>query len=136
MPGTARLATGSLDTVPVAIAKFVGPPPDRLMTDDHTALEQQFLDVAKTALEAEIPANSEADDRRGKPATVVERIRLLHRVVLSHGFANVTLPAGPPGCARRAVCGSRTTVATSGPRLRSVLRHTLSVPRRDDDAES
>src|SRR5947209_16936338 len=39
------------------------PASDRLVCHGHTALEEQFLDVAKTQLEAEIPSNSAADDR-------------------------------------------------------------------------
>lgn len=52
------------------------------MADDRTPLVQQILYVAKAELEAEIPSNGVADDRRWEPVAVIERLRL-HDVILA-----------------------------------------------------
>jgi hypothetical protein len=95
MPRGARLATGSLDPMREVGAKLVYPPANRLVDDDHAALETQFLDIAQAELEAEIPANDVTDDRRREAMAVIERFRLLHRPMLSLSFDNVTKPAVP-----------------------------------------
>jgi isopentenyl diphosphate isomerase/L-lactate dehydrogenase-like FMN-dependent dehydrogenase len=75
-----------------ALTKLVTPASDRLACHDHAALEKQFLYVAQTQLEAEIPSNSAADDTSRETVTVIERFRFLHRAILSHESRNLTTP--------------------------------------------
>src|SRR5882757_5822569 len=53
VPRATRLASRRFDPVSEALTKLVAPASDRLVCHGHTALEQQFLDVAQTQLEAE-----------------------------------------------------------------------------------
>jgi hypothetical protein len=64
------------------LAKFVTPASDGLVCHDHTALEEQLLDVAQAQLKAEIPSNSAADDASREAVTVIERFRFLHQFIL------------------------------------------------------
>jgi hypothetical protein len=59
----------------------------------YTALEEQFLDVAKTQLETEIPSNSAADDSSRETVTVIKRFRFFHRAILRDRPNNLTMPA-------------------------------------------
>ena len=53
LPRAARIASRRLYAVSKALAKFVAPASDRLVCHGHTALEEQFLDVAQAQLKAE-----------------------------------------------------------------------------------
>jgi hypothetical protein len=53
VPRTAWLAASRLD-LREARAKLVAPAADRLVADDHAALEQQLFDVAQAELEPEV----------------------------------------------------------------------------------
>lgn len=55
MPYATRLAPGGLDAMGEPRTELVAPAADRLMADDHAALEQQLLNVTQAELEAEIP---------------------------------------------------------------------------------
>jgi hypothetical protein len=46
-----------------------------VVTFTHATLEQQFFDVAQAELEAKVPANGVADDRRRESMSVIERFR-------------------------------------------------------------
>lgn len=46
MPGAARLSSRSLDSPGEGRTEFFAPSADRLVADDHAALESQFLNVA------------------------------------------------------------------------------------------
>lgn len=56
---------------------------DCLVGHHHPALEQQLLDIVQAQVEAEIPANGAADYTRGEAVTLVKRLRLLHRLILT-----------------------------------------------------
>lgn len=84
-------------------AEFVALSANRLVADDHAALEQQLLDIARAELKAKIPTHGVADDRRQESMTVIRRFRLLHRIILTDSLANVTVPSQPQpsfGCPR------------------------------------
>jgi len=74
------------------LAKLVTPASDGLVCHDHTALEEQLLDVAQAQLKAEIPSNSATDDTSREAVTVIERFRFFHRAILSDGPHNLTTP--------------------------------------------
>src|SRR5690606_3674979 len=85
MPGRARLAARGFGAMRKARAELVAPASDRLVADDNTALEQQFLDVAQAQLKSKVPAHRLADHHRKKPVTVIQRsLRLLHLSSLCH----------------------------------------------------
>ncbi len=90
-----------------ARAEFVAPAADRLVTDDDTALEQQFFNITQAELEPEVPPNRVTNDRRREPVAVIKRFCLLHRDILRDHLANVTEPSvrigrePPPVRARR-----------------------------------
>ncbi|MGF6971791.1 hypothetical protein QFZ94_000218 [Paraburkholderia sp. JPY465] len=67
--------------------------PDRLVTDNDTALEQQFFNITQAKLEPEIPPNREANDCRREPVAVIKRFSFLHRDILRDYLANLTVPA-------------------------------------------
>ena len=69
MPGRSRLAACTLGAMRKARAELVAPAPDRLVADDHTALEQKFLDVAQAALKSKMPAHRLADHHRRESMT-------------------------------------------------------------------
>jgi hypothetical protein len=46
-----------------ALTELIAPAPDCLVCHSHTALEEQFLDVAQAQLKAKIPAYGATDDR-------------------------------------------------------------------------
>jgi hypothetical protein len=104
MPCCAGLTTRSLDAMREARAKLIAPTPDRLITDDHPTLEQQLFNVAQTQLKPEVPPNSAADDRRGKPMTVIKRFRILHQTILRDHPNNVTKPCLDTGETGGAIC--------------------------------
>ncbi|MGF6979938.1 transposase [Paraburkholderia sp. JPY465] len=76
-----------------ARAEFVAPAADRLVTDNDTALEQQFFNITQAKLEPEIPPNRETNDCRRQPVAVIKRFSFLHRDILRDYLANVTVPA-------------------------------------------
>ncbi|MGF6653007.1 hypothetical protein OKW34_003596 [Paraburkholderia youngii] len=92
MPCAARFAASSFYAMCEARAEFVAPAADRLVTDNDTALEQQFFNIAQAKLETEIPPNRETNDRRREPVAVIKRFSLLHRDFLRDHLANVTVP--------------------------------------------
>jgi hypothetical protein len=61
-----------LHPVSKALAKLVAPASDRLICHGHTALEEQFLDVAQAQLEPEVPAHGATDDTGWEAVTVIE----------------------------------------------------------------
>jgi hypothetical protein len=65
-----------------ARAELIQPATDRLMARDDAALEQQFFNITRAELKAEIPAYCLTDGRRPKPATVIERFRSIARTTL------------------------------------------------------
>ncbi|MGF6439832.1 hypothetical protein QF001_000586 [Paraburkholderia youngii] len=75
-----------------ARAEFVAPAADRLVTDNDTALEQQFLNITQAKLEPEIPPNRETNDCRREPVAMIKRFSFLHRDILRDYLANVTVP--------------------------------------------
>jgi len=56
-----RLAACGLGAMREAGAELVAPAPDRLVADDHAALEQKLLDVSHAQLKSELPAHRLAD---------------------------------------------------------------------------
>jgi hypothetical protein len=76
-----------------ALTKLVAPASDRLVCHGHTALEEQFLDVAQAQLDAEIPANCLADDCGREPMTVLKRFFFLHHAIVRDRPNNLTTPA-------------------------------------------
>ncbi|MGF6292622.1 hypothetical protein QFZ98_004483 [Paraburkholderia youngii] len=73
MPCAPRLAASSLDAMCEARAEFVAPAADRLVTDNDTALEQQFFNITQAKLEPEIPPNRETNDCRREPIAAGNR---------------------------------------------------------------
>ena len=61
------------------------------MAGDHAALEQQFLNVAKTELKVKIPADGATDNGTRETMAMVERVRFLHRTILADPFVKVTM---------------------------------------------
>jgi hypothetical protein len=76
-----------------ALAKLIAPASDCLVCHGHTALEEQFLDVAQAQLKAEMPAHSATDDLGWETVTVIERFRFLHHAILRDRLSNLTTPA-------------------------------------------
>jgi hypothetical protein len=70
MPRAAWLAAREFRPVSKARAELIAPAPDRLVRHDHTALGEQFLDVAQAQLEAEVPAHGATDDTGWETVTV------------------------------------------------------------------
>jgi hypothetical protein len=75
-----------------ALAQLIAPASDCLVCHGHTALEEQFLDVAQAQLKAEIPAHSATDDLGWETVTVIERFRFLHHAILRDQASNLTTP--------------------------------------------
>ncbi|MEX3901253.1 hypothetical protein [Paraburkholderia youngii] len=69
MPCAARFAASSFDAMCEARAEFVAPAADRLVTDNDTALEQQFFNITQAKMEPEIPPNRETNDCRREDAS-------------------------------------------------------------------
>src|SRR3984893_9829890 len=92
VPCATRLASRRFDPVSEALAKLIAPASDCLVCHGHTALEEQFLDVAQAQLKAEIPAHSATDDLGWETVTVIERFRFLHRAILRDRPSNLTTP--------------------------------------------
>src|ERR1700730_9772499 len=92
VPCATRLASRRFDPVSEALAKLIAPASDCLVCHGHTALEEQFLDVAQAQLKAEIPAHSATDDLGWETVTVIERFRFLHRAILRDPPSNLTAP--------------------------------------------
>jgi hypothetical protein len=76
-----------------ALAKLIAPASDCLVCHGHTALEEQFLDVAQAQLKAEMPAHSATDDLGWETVTVIERFRFLHHAILRDRPSNLTTPS-------------------------------------------
>src|SRR5258708_25199625 len=93
VPCATRLASRRFDPVSEALAKLIAPASDCLVCHGHTALEEQFLDVAQAQLKAEIPAHSATDDLGWETVTVIERFRFLHRAILRDRASNLTTPS-------------------------------------------
>src|SRR4051812_20387234 len=92
VPRATRLASRRFYPVRKALTKLVAPAPDRLVCNGHTALEEEFLNVAQTQLKAEIPANCLADHRCRETMTVIQRFCFLHCSILRHSLVNLTEP--------------------------------------------
>ena len=92
VPRTTQLASHRFHSMSKALTKPVTPASDRLVSHDHAALEQQFLDVAQAQLEAEIPSESAADETSWETVTVIERFRFLHYTILYDSSRNLTTP--------------------------------------------
>ena len=92
VPCATRLASRRFDPVSEALAKLIAPASDCLVCHGHTALEEQFLDVAQAQLKAEIPAHSATDDLGWETVTVIERFRFLHHAILRDRASNLTTP--------------------------------------------
>jgi len=56
--------------------ELVAPAPNRFITDDNAALEQQLLDVAQAQLKPEILAHCITDYRNPKPVIMIGRFRI------------------------------------------------------------
>jgi hypothetical protein len=93
VPRAIRLTSRRFHPVREALTKLVAPAPDRLVCHGHTALEEQFLDVAQAQLKAEIPAHSATDDPGWETVTVIERLRFLHHAILRDRPNNLTTPS-------------------------------------------
>lgn len=74
VPGRLRLAARAFGANRKARAEFVAPAPDRLVADDHPALEQKLLDVAQAQLKSKIPAHRLADHHCREAVPVIEPI--------------------------------------------------------------
>ncbi|MGF6652584.1 hypothetical protein OKW34_003173 [Paraburkholderia youngii] len=92
MPCAARFAASSFDAMCEARAEFVAPAADRLVTDNDTALEQQFFNITQAKLEPQLPPNRETNDCRREPVAMIKRFSFLHRDILRDYLANVTVP--------------------------------------------
>src|SRR6202051_3366960 len=92
VPCATRLASRRFDPVSEALAKLIAPASDCLVCHGHTALEEQFLDVAQAQLKAEIPAHSATDDLGWETVTVIDRFRFLHHAILRDRASNLTTP--------------------------------------------
>jgi hypothetical protein len=97
-----------------ALAKLIAPASDCLVCHGHTALEEQFLDVAQAQLKAEIPAHSATDDFGWETVTVIERFRFLHHAILRDGASNLTTPHRGNWMVRLALAVSRRQSGTGG----------------------
>src|ERR1700709_1847111 len=78
-----------------ALAKLITPASDRLVSHDHPALEEQFLDVTQAQLKAKIPAHGATDDCGRKTGTVIERFRFLLPILRDRPI-NLTIPSDRP----------------------------------------
>src|ERR1700709_927703 len=92
VPRATRLASRCFHPAGKAGAEFIAPASDCLVCHGHTALEEQFLNVAQAQLKAEIPAHSATDDLGWETVNVIERLRFLHRGILRHRPNNLTTP--------------------------------------------
>jgi hypothetical protein len=72
VPCATRLASRCFHPASKALAKLVALASDRLVCHGHTALEEQFLDVAQAQLEAEVPAHGVTDDAGWKTVSVID----------------------------------------------------------------
>src|SRR5260370_40165641 len=97
VPRATRLASRRFDPVSEALAKLIAPASDCLVCHGHTALEEQFLDVAQAQLKAKVPAHSATDDLGWETVTVIERFRFLHHAILRDRASNLTTPSGLMG---------------------------------------
>src|SRR5258708_22685398 len=77
-----RLASRRFDPVSEALAKLIAPASDCLVCHGHTALEQQFLDVAQAQLKAEIRTHTATHNLGWETETVIERFRFSHPAIL------------------------------------------------------
>ncbi|KWC76354.1 hypothetical protein WL56_26665 [Burkholderia cepacia] len=82
VPGAAGLASYSLRAAREDCTEFVAPATDGFVADDDTAFEQQFLNVAQTELEPEVPSDCQADDRSWETMAVVKRLGIRHSGIL------------------------------------------------------
>jgi hypothetical protein len=62
-----------------AFTELVAPATNRLICHDHTAFEEQLLNVTQAQLEAEVSAHGATDDAGWETMTVIQRFRFLHR---------------------------------------------------------
>src|SRR4051794_31983429 len=92
VPCATRLASRRFAPLSEALAKVIAPALDCLVCHGHTALEEQFLDVAQARLKAEITAHSATDDPGWKTVTVIERFGFLHHAILCDRASNLTTP--------------------------------------------
>src|SRR6218665_3773803 len=74
----------SLGPVRKAGAELVAPATDRLVAEDHAALEHQLFDVTQAQLKPEVPAHRLADHHPRDPMAVIRRLRLCHPATLQH----------------------------------------------------
>jgi hypothetical protein len=72
VPCPTRLVSRCFHPVGKALAKLVAPASDRLIFHGHTALKEQFLDVAQAQLES-VPAHGATDGAGWEAGTVVSR---------------------------------------------------------------
>ena len=94
VPCATQLASRRFDLVSEVLAKLIAPASDRLVCHGHTALEEQFLEVAQAQLKAEISAHSATDDLGWETVTVIERFRFLRRAILRDRLNNLTMQTG------------------------------------------
>jgi hypothetical protein len=79
-----------------ALAKFIAPTPDRLVSHDYTAFKEQLLNVAQAQLEAEVPTHGATDNFSWESVTVIQRFRFRHHVITSSYVIGQPDSAGPP----------------------------------------
>ena len=115
VPCATQLASRCFHPVSKALAKLVASASDCLVCHGHTALEEQFLDVAQAQLEAEVPAHGATDDAGWKTVPVIDATGGLRkwarrskngirRLVFSKGASKMDAPD-------TALRGQNTTVA-------------------------
>ena len=90
----ARHAPYGFHTVSKVLTEFVATASDRFIAHNYSTLEEQFLDVAQTQLEAKIPTHGATDDLGRKTVTVIKRFRFFHRAILRDRSHNLTMPLG------------------------------------------
>jgi hypothetical protein len=71
MPLVARLRTASAQVGRVARAERIAPVPDGLLADDDPALREEFLDVPKTEMKAEVEPHDVGDHLRREPIATI-----------------------------------------------------------------
>src|SRR5260370_32445895 len=103
VPCATRLASRRVDPVSEALAQLIAPASDCLVCHGHTALEEQFLDVAQAQLKVEVPAHGATDDAGWKTVPVIDAMGGLRkwarwskngirRLVFSKGASKMDAP--------------------------------------------
>jgi hypothetical protein len=92
VPRATRPAARGFHPMSEALAKLVAPASDRLVSQDHPALEEQLFDITQAQLKAKIPTHGATNDWGRKTETVIQRFQFLHLVIRRDRPINLTMP--------------------------------------------